>query len=53
MFETMQLSEEIKYTLEVLILLSFVCGMLCGYLWSEHKNAHKINKTNDEALEKK
>ena len=48
----MQLTEEIKYTLEVLIGLSFVCGLLCGYLWSEHRHAHKINKNNEESFDK-
>ena len=50
MFEIMQLTDEIKYTMEILILLGFACGFLCGYLWSEHKYANKIHNENEKAF---
>ncbi len=48
----MQLTVDIQHTMEILLLLGFTCGFLCGYLFSEHRQVNRINRENKKALEK-
>lgn len=44
----MEIGRELNYIVELLSILSFLVGFLSGYLYVEHRNAHKINKANDK-----
>ena len=46
----MELTTELKYTIEILMLLSFFLGFLTSYIWSEHRYANKIHNENEKAL---
>ena len=46
----MEISSELLYTIETLILLSFTLGFLTSYIWSEHRRANKIHNENEKAL---
>ena len=46
----MEISTELLYTIETLILLSFTLGFLTSYIWSEHRRASKINSENEKAF---
>ncbi len=48
----MELTTELRYTIEILMLLSFILGFLTSYIWCEHRNANKIYNENEKALEK-
>ena len=48
----MEIGTDLKHTIEILMLLSFVLGFLSSYLWREHRDANKINTKNKKALEK-
>ena len=48
----MELTTEIRYTIEILMLLSFILGFLTSYLWHDHRHTNKIHAENEKALEK-
>ena len=49
-FNMMELTTELKYTIEILMLLTFLLGFLTSYIWSEHRHANKIHNENEKAL---
>lgn len=49
-FNAMELTTELRYTIEILMLLSFFLGFLTSYLWKEHRDANKIHNENEKAL---
>ena len=48
----MELTTELRYTIEILMLLSFSLGFLSGYLYVHHRIEHKLNTENDKLHEK-
>jgi len=48
----MELTTELRYTIEILMLLSFFLGFLSGYLYVHHRIEHKLNTENDKLHEK-
>ena len=47
----MEIGRELNYIVELLSVLSFLVGFLSGYLYVEHRNAHRLNKVNDKIYE--
>ncbi len=48
----MELTTELRYTIEFLMFLTFLLGFLSGYLYVHHKTEHKLNTENDKLHEK-
>lgn len=51
-YSFMDISTDLKYTIEILMLLSFILGFLTSYLWKEHRDAIRIDIENTKEEEK-